>query len=120
MNATGPSCSRRTFLAGITAAACTAPRFSNAAPQLTNKVCAFVKFVQSLSYDELAERIAEMGFDRGMKMGTWAAHEKIAALLDIALEKGYCLEAVAKVVKDERDVLRLEIEAGDAQRRNDD
>jgi sugar phosphate isomerase/epimerase len=28
-----------------------------------NKICAFVKFVQSLSYNELAERIAEMGFD---------------------------------------------------------
>ena len=28
-----------------------------------NKICAFVKFLQTLSYEELAERIAEMGFD---------------------------------------------------------
>ena len=35
----------------------------HAAPQPANKICAFVKFVQTLSYDELAERIAELGFD---------------------------------------------------------
>ena len=29
----------------------------------TNRICAFVKFVQTLSYDELAERIADIGFD---------------------------------------------------------
>ncbi|MDP6447596.1 MAG: hypothetical protein QF805_27615, partial [Pirellulaceae bacterium] len=28
-----------------------------------NRICAFIKFVQDLPYDELAERIAEMGFD---------------------------------------------------------
>jgi sugar phosphate isomerase/epimerase len=63
MNSSSLAHSRRSFLAGLTAAACTAPRFSCAAPQPGNKVCAFVKFVQSLSYAELAERIAEMGFD---------------------------------------------------------
>ena len=63
MNSNALACSRRTFLAGLTATACVAPRFSSAAPQPSHKVCAFVKFVQSLSYDELAERIAEMGFD---------------------------------------------------------
>ncbi|MCA9179006.1 MAG: hypothetical protein KDB14_31295, partial [Planctomycetales bacterium] len=26
-------------------------------------ICAFIKFVQALPYDELADRIAEMGFD---------------------------------------------------------
>lgn len=63
MKSTSLPCSRRTFLTGLAAAACSAPRLASAAPQPTNKVCAFVKFVQSLSYDELAERIAEMGFD---------------------------------------------------------
>jgi sugar phosphate isomerase/epimerase len=31
--------------------------------KLPYKFCAFIKFLQSLSFDELAERIAEMGFD---------------------------------------------------------
>jgi sugar phosphate isomerase/epimerase len=56
---------RRTLLAGATGAAALAitpmARAAESAP--TNKLCAFVKFVQSLSYDELAERIAEMGFN---------------------------------------------------------
>ncbi|MBP86980.1 MAG: hypothetical protein CMJ64_09730 [Planctomycetaceae bacterium] len=62
MNSHFACLSRRTFLTGL-AAACATPRCSVAAPKPTNKVCAFVKFVQSLSHDELAERIAEMGFD---------------------------------------------------------
>ncbi|MCA9123244.1 MAG: sugar phosphate isomerase/epimerase [Planctomycetaceae bacterium] len=57
--------SRRTFLAGTAGAAVWAlsplAKAANSAP--ANKVCAFVKFVQSLSYDELAEQIAEAGFD---------------------------------------------------------
>src|SRR5688572_13655183 len=28
-----------------------------------NEICAFIKFVQSLSYDQLAEAIADTGFD---------------------------------------------------------
>jgi sugar phosphate isomerase/epimerase len=31
--------------------------------QRTNQFCAFVKFIQALPYDTLAERIAELGFD---------------------------------------------------------
>lgn len=57
--------SRRTLLAGAAgAAALTMSRITAAEPSAAaNKICAFVKFVQSLSYNELAERIAEMGFD---------------------------------------------------------
>lgn len=61
----GQDLSRRTFLAGATAAATLAitgtTKAADSAP--ANKVCAFVKFVQTLSYNELAERIAELGFD---------------------------------------------------------
>jgi sugar phosphate isomerase/epimerase len=57
--------SRRTFLAGAAAASGLAiagtTHAADSAP--TSKVCAFVKFVQSLSYNELAERIAGIGFD---------------------------------------------------------
>ena len=57
--------SRRTFLAGAAGAvALTTTRTMKAENSAsTNNICAFVKFVQTLSYDELAERIAEMGFD---------------------------------------------------------
>jgi sugar phosphate isomerase/epimerase len=57
--------SRRTFLAsaaGTAALALTEP-LKAANSGRANKVCAFVKFVQTLSYHELAERIAEIGFD---------------------------------------------------------
>lgn len=63
MKTTHAGMSRRIFLAGLTAAACATTRSSFAAEPPTYKICAFVKFVQSLSHDELAERIAEMGFD---------------------------------------------------------
>jgi len=32
-------------------------------PPANNKICAFIKFLQTLSYDQLADTIAEMGFD---------------------------------------------------------
>lgn len=56
---------RRSLLAGAGTAATLAltPTTKAANSRTTNKICAFVKFIQSLSYDELAERIAEMGFD---------------------------------------------------------
>jgi len=57
--------SRRTFLAGtagVAALALARPATAADSPP-ANKVCAFVKFVQTLSYDELAEQIAEAGFD---------------------------------------------------------
>lgn len=63
MNASALQVSRRTFLAGLGAAACVAPPLCLADDVPHNKVCAFVKFVQSLSYDDLAEKIAAMGFD---------------------------------------------------------
>lgn len=61
------SLDRRAFLgtaAAATAAAWAQPAF--AAPEAASgrpEICAFIKFVQSLSYDEMAERIAEIGFD---------------------------------------------------------
>ena len=60
--------SRRTLMAGaISAAACSlAGRLGVAAEREDEspyRICAFIKFVQSLSFRELAERIAELGFD---------------------------------------------------------
>lgn len=57
---------RRTFLAGGVAAATAMSPLANALrasePQ-GNKICAFIKFLQSLSYEQLAETIAELEFD---------------------------------------------------------
>ena len=66
---TGASLSRRTFLA--TAAATGAgltigngPARARAAPQSsTRPICAFVKFIQPLPFDQMAGTLAEIGFD---------------------------------------------------------
>jgi sugar phosphate isomerase/epimerase len=57
--------SRRAFVSGGLGAAALAitPKLSAASASADHKICSFVKFVQSLSYDELAEKIAELGFD---------------------------------------------------------
>ena len=57
--------SRRAFVSsGLAAAAwAAAPRAVAARAASDHKICSFVKFVQSLSYSELAEKIAAMGFD---------------------------------------------------------
>jgi len=54
---------RRTFLAGTAAATCgvTSLAADNTKPRF--RYCAFVKFLQSLSFEQLAETIAEMGYD---------------------------------------------------------
>lgn len=58
---------RRSFLAGTAAAAAAsmlpAANLQAGSEKKGNKICAFVKFVQSLTYDQLAETIAELGFD---------------------------------------------------------
>lgn len=59
---------RRKFLgtAAATAASVALPfRFAGGAAPAENRftICAFIKFVQSLSYDEMAESIAAIGFD---------------------------------------------------------
>jgi len=60
-----PEIPRRRFLASAlgTAALTLSPKLHAAPASANNKICAFVKFVQSLSYDELGEKIAAMGFD---------------------------------------------------------
>ncbi len=57
---------RRMFLtSSIAAAAATWPsaRTLRASERQGSKICAFIKFLQSLSYEQLAETIAELGFD---------------------------------------------------------
>lgn len=61
----GSPVSRRTFVAGALASTAlwSPPAASASAPEVAgNRVCAFVKFLQTLSYDALAQRIAELGF----------------------------------------------------------
>ncbi len=59
---------RRSFLAGTLAATSTAlsPIVGFAADSTSDSrfpICAFIKFLQSMSYDDLAAAIAELGFD---------------------------------------------------------
>jgi sugar phosphate isomerase/epimerase len=58
--------SRREFaslMAAAGSAAILQPASVFAADPPKNKVCAFIKFIQKLSYDELADKIAGLGFD---------------------------------------------------------
>ncbi|MEO0531521.1 MAG: TIM barrel protein [Planctomycetota bacterium] len=59
--------SRRSFLGTATAAAASMalPGSAGAAVKSVDRptICAFIKFLQSLSYDEMAKRIADIGFD---------------------------------------------------------
>ncbi len=57
---------RREMLAATAAAglaAATGPRGFAATEDKKNSLCAFIKFLQEMPYDQLAETIAEMGFD---------------------------------------------------------
>lgn len=59
---------RRLFLGGTVAAAAAmaVPGKMSLAAEASSKrpeICAFIKFVQSLSYDDMAARVAEIGFD---------------------------------------------------------
>src|SRR5690606_11936987 len=57
--------SRRTFLAGaasVATAAALPVAAQSAAGERKFELCAFEKFIQDLSYDELADVLAEMGF----------------------------------------------------------
>jgi len=63
---TTPDLSRREFLAGSlavvgTAWACELAAGQDEAPR--NPICAFTKFLQPLSYDQVAECVARLGFD---------------------------------------------------------
>ncbi|MEO1497056.1 MAG: TIM barrel protein [Planctomycetota bacterium] len=59
--------SRRDFVGGVAAAASLAVTrgagAAPAAPAQRPEICAFIKFLQSLSYEEMADRVAEIGFD---------------------------------------------------------
>lgn len=54
---------RRAFLAGVAAASCGAPALAVGTSDKRFRFCAFVKFLQTLSNDQLASTIAEMGYD---------------------------------------------------------
>ncbi|NLX12846.1 MAG: sugar phosphate isomerase/epimerase [Phycisphaerales bacterium] len=62
-----PDISRRVFLAGSVASASLVNRSKPAAAEQSetprNPICAFTKYLHSLSYDQLAESIAHLGFD---------------------------------------------------------
>ena len=54
---------RRTFLRGAAAATCAAPVLADEKPSKRFQFCGFVKFIQSLGHERLAETMAEMGYD---------------------------------------------------------
>jgi sugar phosphate isomerase/epimerase len=59
--------SRRDFVAGslasVALAACPKPAVADQDDARKNPICAFTKFLQPLSYEQLAETIARLGFD---------------------------------------------------------
>ncbi len=57
--------SRRSFVGGAAIAAASMPlaQLESAESGTKPKICAFIKFLQSLSYERLAEEIAKLGFD---------------------------------------------------------
>ena len=67
MNTIDQLLNRRTFIQGTTAAAIAAvapTQFARAQSEADGPdICAFIKFVQSLSYNDMAASIAEIGFD---------------------------------------------------------
>jgi sugar phosphate isomerase/epimerase len=74
-----------------------------------NKICAFIKFVQSLSYDELADAIADIGFDgieatvrRGGKIEPEKAIDELPKLVDALAKRNL------KVTMITTDVLRAD------------
>jgi hypothetical protein len=62
-----PELSRRGFVAGSLASAALAawpkPAAADQDDARKNPICAFTKFLQPLSYEQLAETIARLGFD---------------------------------------------------------
>jgi sugar phosphate isomerase/epimerase len=80
-----------------------------AATAAGNPVCAFIKFVQSLSYDELADAIADIGFDgieatvrRGGKIEPAKATDELPKLVEALAKRNL------KVTMITTDVLRAD------------
>ena len=84
---------------------------TRAAPRAAggNSICAFIKFVQSLSYDQLADAMAEIGFDgieatvrKGGKIEPNKAVDELPMLVDALAERNL------KVTMITTDVLRAD------------
>lgn len=102
-------CHRRTFLAGTASAvaAATLPAWgatSGGAPQF--EICAFEKFIQDLSYDELADVLAEMGFHgveatvrRGGRIDPPTVEEELPRLQEALARRGLAITVMTTDVK---------------------
>lgn len=111
-----PAVDRRHFLstcAAGAAAAAAAPRTALAAKPLTdNPVCVFTKPFQSMSYDELADKIAELGFDGieapvrdGGHIEPQQVEEELPKWVEALRERGLKITVMASSVNDPDDPL---------------
>lgn len=92
---------RRSFLAGVatTAMAATVPATAQSPEKRpTFELCAFEKFIQNLSYDDLADTLAELGFQgveatvrRGGRIEAADAEEKLPRLHEALAKRGLAI-----------------------------
>lgn len=99
--------SRRSFLVGTAAAAATVGYSRSAFADEPSRydICAFVKFIQSLSYNEMSERLAEMGFDgieatirNGGQIDPAAVEDELPKLVDALKKHGLDITIMASSV----------------------
>ena len=92
---------RRGFLAGVvtTAMTATVPATAQSPDKKpTFELCAFEKFIQNLSYDDLADTLAELGFQgveatvrRGGRIEAADAEEKLPRLHEALAKRGLAI-----------------------------
>ncbi|NNE00603.1 MAG: sugar phosphate isomerase/epimerase [Pirellulaceae bacterium] len=109
---------RRRFLVAAAASTVTAPliapgRISAQAPdESVHKICVFTKPFNSLSFDELADRIAELGFDgieapirKGGHIETEAIADELPELVDALKKRDLEITLVTSDINDPNDPL---------------
>ena len=109
---------RRRFLAATTSLAASAllsdrsVRAAEAESQLEHPICVFTKPFNSLSFDELAERIAELGFDgieapvrRGGHVQPDEVADKLPALVSALAKQGLSITVMTSDLNDPADPL---------------
>jgi len=106
--------SRRSFLASTSAAllAATAGRVTGQETKTTNPICVFTKPFDSLSYQQLAEQIAELGFDgieAPIRSGGYIEPEAVADELPKLMEalklRGLTINVMTSSINDANDPL---------------
>lgn len=101
---------RRQFLIAASATLATARLAEAARASNDNPICVFTKPFQSLSYDELAERVAELGFDGieapirdGGHIEPHQVPDELPKLVEALRNRGLDLTVMASSINDPRD-----------------